>query len=114
MTKTFFFTPSLRGVRFFLYTVGGFFNKREYSGADWLDLLLNHKAPPSPAALPSQPLPEAAGLVPLHPGAPPAPFLWERRPGQTHSPHCSCGPAHTCQQGDRTAAGIDLCHAFSS
>ena len=40
MTDTFFFAPSLGGLEFFLFTVGGFFNKREYSGADWLDLLL--------------------------------------------------------------------------
>ena len=29
-----------RGGQNFLFTVGGFFNKREYSGADRLDLLI--------------------------------------------------------------------------
>ena len=37
---------NLGGVRFFLFTVIGFFNKREYSGADWLDLLLTNLTTP--------------------------------------------------------------------
>ena len=36
----FFGTKFRRGFEFFLSTVGGFFNKRENSGADWLDLLI--------------------------------------------------------------------------
>ena len=32
----FFWGPSLGGGQNFLLTVGGFYNEREYSGADWL------------------------------------------------------------------------------
>ena len=35
-----FFGTKVRGGQNFLFTLGGFFNKRDYSGADWLDLLL--------------------------------------------------------------------------
>ena len=35
-----FLGPSLRGVIMFSFTVGGFPNERECSGADWLDPLL--------------------------------------------------------------------------
>ena len=36
MINTFFFGTKFRGGQNFVLTVGGFFNKREYSGADWL------------------------------------------------------------------------------
>ena len=37
-----FFSPKLRGGQSYLFTVRFFFlNKREYSGADWLDLLVS-------------------------------------------------------------------------
>ena len=32
------------GKNFILLTVGGIFNKRDYSGADWLDLLVLNQA----------------------------------------------------------------------
>ena len=35
-----FFGTKFRGGQNFLMMVGGFYNKREYSGADWLVLLL--------------------------------------------------------------------------
>ena len=35
------FGTKLRGGQIFLITVGGFYNEREYSGADWPVLLLN-------------------------------------------------------------------------
>ena len=40
MIDTVFLGPSLRGGQNFLITVGGFYNEREYSGADWPVLLL--------------------------------------------------------------------------
>ena len=40
MTKNIFLAPSLGGGQGYLFTVGGFFNKREYFGADWIDLLI--------------------------------------------------------------------------
>ena len=39
MTDTVFLGPTLGVVRFFLFRLGGFFNKREYSEADCPDLL---------------------------------------------------------------------------
>ena len=38
MTNTVLLGPSAGVVRIFLFTVGGFFNKREYFGAEWLSL----------------------------------------------------------------------------
>ena len=44
MTNTGILAPSLGGEgggsEYFLFTLGGFLNKREYSGADWLDLFI--------------------------------------------------------------------------
>ena len=39
-----FFGTNFRGGQNLLFTVGGFFNERVYSGADWLDLLICHLA----------------------------------------------------------------------
>ena len=35
-----FFGTKLKGGQNFFFTLGGFYNKREYSGADWLHLIL--------------------------------------------------------------------------
>ena len=40
MIDTVFFWTKFRGGQNFLITVGGFYNEREYSGADWLVLLV--------------------------------------------------------------------------
>ena len=40
MFDTVFLGPSLGGGQNFFKTVGGFYNKREYSEADWLVLLI--------------------------------------------------------------------------
>jgi len=41
-----FFGTKLRGGQKFLLMVGGFFNKREYSGADWLvPFIMDHHMP---------------------------------------------------------------------
>ena len=40
MIDTIFLGPSVGGGQIFLITLEGFYNKREYSGADWLVLLL--------------------------------------------------------------------------
>ena len=38
-----FFGTKFRGGQNFLYKTGGFSNEREYSGADWLALLIGFK-----------------------------------------------------------------------
>ena len=38
------FGTKFRGGQKFVFIAGGFFNKREYSGADWLDLLTTKSA----------------------------------------------------------------------
>ena len=38
-----YFGTKVRGGQSFWFTMGGFFDKREYSGADWLDRLLTNK-----------------------------------------------------------------------
>ena len=43
MTHTVFIGPNLGVVRILFFTAWSFFNKREYSGADCLDLLVMHK-----------------------------------------------------------------------
>ena len=40
MSDTVFFGTKFRVGQSFVFTVEGFFNKREYSGPDWLDLLI--------------------------------------------------------------------------
>ena len=42
MNDTVFFGTKFRGGQNLLFTWAGFCNEREYSGADWLDLLLHH------------------------------------------------------------------------
>ena len=41
MTETVIGT-NFKGGPNLLFTVGGFFNEREYAGADWLDLFINN------------------------------------------------------------------------
>ena len=41
-SMVFFVAPSLGEVTFFFFYGSSFFNKREYSGADWLDLLISN------------------------------------------------------------------------